>query len=191
MLHRPARRVGFATGKQNGAVGVIFFLALNLGLGPSLATGRQMQASGSPQHELQRLEGPGRERTVSASLSAPTLTPPGPCRSSPCWGSTEDTAHHHSDSALRPAHCDLPLPSRETGNRKPFQIWAHDYRTWVHLRNGNDTYALRGLFCRRPGLSGSRGHAGKCSPTLAQGELMGRFLGCFQLTGRGRGVLSS
>lgn len=48
MLHRPAGRVGFAGGKQNGAVRVLFFFALGRGLGPGPATGWRMQASRRP-----------------------------------------------------------------------------------------------------------------------------------------------
>lgn len=70
MLHRPAGRVGFAGGKQNGAVSVFFF-ALGRRLGPRPATGRRMQASGRPVQEPQRPDGPGRRHTQDAAQHDP------------------------------------------------------------------------------------------------------------------------
>lgn len=64
MAHRPAARVGFAGGKLNWAVRVVLFHGGRLGQIPG--TGQPMKASRSPAHELQRPDGPGRERAVSA-----------------------------------------------------------------------------------------------------------------------------
>lgn len=63
MLHRPAGRVGSAGGKVNGTVRVVLFLGRGRGRSP--ATERRL-VSGSPAHEPQRPDGPGRETAVSA-----------------------------------------------------------------------------------------------------------------------------
>ena len=66
LLHCPAERRGSAGGKPKGAVRVLLFIALGRELGSSPAAGRRRRASGSPAHEPQRLERPGREKAVSA-----------------------------------------------------------------------------------------------------------------------------
>lgn len=66
LLHCPAERRGSAGGKPKGTVRVILFVALGRELGSSPAAGRRRRASGSPAHEPQRLERPGREKAVSA-----------------------------------------------------------------------------------------------------------------------------
>lgn len=118
MLHRPAGRVGFAGGKQNGAVSVFFFFALGRRLGPSPAPGRRMQASGRPARQPQRPDGPGRETAVSASPSAPALGPAESARSSPGRRHTQDTAQHDPGTALGAAARHAPITS-VAQNRKP------------------------------------------------------------------------
>lgn len=118
MLHRPAGRVGFAGGKQNRAVSVVFFFALGRRLGPSPATGRRMQASARPVQEPQRPDGPGRERAVSASPSEPALGPAESARSSPGRRHTQDTAQHDPGTALGAAARHAPITS-VAQNRKP------------------------------------------------------------------------
>lgn len=66
VLHFPAGRAGFAGGKLNGTVRVVLFLGLGRGLALSPDTRRRLQVSGSPAHEPQRPDSPGKETAVSA-----------------------------------------------------------------------------------------------------------------------------
>lgn len=70
-----------------------------------------------------------------------------------------------------------PLPSHETGNRTPFQVSAHDYRTWGHLRSGNDASFSAASFVAGPVSAGRKGRLGNVVLHRPAAKLAGPSLG--------------